>query len=146
MSDNEEGDDMYGVSKYDYDRTGKGHRLSMGKGKFKDTQDMMNMTNPEERFLIVLETVLRENSSKLKIQDSELDSMIQKLSDHAQNDPNIRYRNPLCYILGYIVTNGGRSIDMAKFTMIVKNLKQFEGSNITEPDVIRYGRYWIANS
>ena len=54
------------------------------------------------------------------------------------------YKNPTCFILGYISTNGGSSISKEKLFRMYSLIDEIDSSsNIQPPDVIRYCTLWI---
>lgn len=58
---------------------------------------------------------------------------------------NIEFKNPLCFILGYWLSDNGREINNSKnkqIPRICKN-KLLVEYNIKHEDIIRYARYWI---
>jgi hypothetical protein len=72
-----------------------------------------------------------------------------------EKSANLRYivkKNPTLYILGYVITNGGRAIDKERFDTLTNkrnmslirsvNTIYFKGE-ITPPDVLRYCRLWM---
>ena len=59
---------------------------------------------------------------------------------------NTKYKNPLGYVLGYIVSNGTGNINRESLEKVFSKLDKFNElyptANIKKADVIRYGRYW----
>jgi len=54
------------------------------------------------------------------------------------------YKNPTCFILGYIATDGGRSISKEKLFKMYRLIDEIDSStNIQPPDIIRYSTLWI---
>lgn len=62
--------------------------------------------------------------------------------DKARN--KINYLNTTCLLLGYYITNGGKSeISKEKLQKVVKILPKI--TEISAPDLVRYCRFWITN-
>ena len=61
----------------------------------------------------------------------------------ASNLENVKYLNPTAYILGFISTNGGKSIDKKIINKVFNNLDKLKDESVKKPDVIRYARFWI---
>ena len=54
------------------------------------------------------------------------------------------YKNPLCFIFGYIATEGGSVINEKKLYELYNNIETVDSTgNIQPPDIIRYCTLWI---
>ena len=75
----------------------------------------------------------------LFIGKKDIESIKDVIIDRAPS--KINYINTTCLLLGYYITNGGKTIiNKEKFDKIVKILPKIP--DITAPDVIRYARFW----
>src|SRR3989344_4093162 len=112
-----------------FERTGTGFitGTKIIGGPLEKIQERLNrtITSPEERFLEAVNAIVRTMISDGKLNLSEGD--ISVLLETAQNSMNIRYKNPTAYILGYVATNGGVTMDkksVMKAISISKKLPQ----------------------
>lgn len=72
------------------------------------------------------------------------DSEIQYMTETARNvTSKIEFKNPIAYVLGYIASSGGKEITVGNVKKAFKKLKS--DMAVTQPDVIRYARYWMLN-
>ena len=60
----------------------------------------------------------------------------------ANNLDKIKYLNPTAYIIGYIVTNGGKKIDKKLLKKSFTKLNLLTDDSVKPADVVRYARYW----
>lgn len=60
----------------------------------------------------------------------------------ANNLDKIKYLNPTAYIVGYIVTNGGKEIDKKLLKKSFTKLNLLTDDSVKPADVVRYARYW----
>lgn len=98
---------------------------------------------PEERFNVYVEAISRSLNSDgiFTIEQKDINTMLERSS----MIQNIKYRNPTAFILGYLASKGGVSIDKKRINNIFENMKipEITEQGITKPDVIRYARYWM---
>ena len=73
--------------------------------------------------------------------DYQLNFLLEKIN----SIKNVRFKNPLGYVLGYYVNDisniGNKYINKTKFKKIKKIVKA-ESEVISLPDIIRYSRMW----
>ncbi len=97
--------------------------------------------SPEDRFLINVDGISRKWSDAriLPLQNSDIDIMLNK----SQLMPNIKYKNPTAFILGYWATQGGMNYDnlMSVINNVLPELNNDGG--VYPEDVIRYARNWV---
>jgi hypothetical protein len=56
----------------------------------------------------------------------------------------VEFKNPTGYVLGYIVTDGGKRITKKNVDFVFKTiLPTVQDKSVKEPDVIRYSRLWL---
>lgn len=56
-----------------------------------------------------------------------------------------QYKNPTAYVLGYMASNGGESINKQNFNNILKTaLKSVSDKSVQSEDVLRYARLWLS--
>jgi hypothetical protein len=114
-------------------------------GNFANIQRNINnmVSDPVERFSLYVDAAARNLSSKF---DGLLSSEdIVEMIEHVRNIKNVEYKNPVGYILGYIASRGGYSINEKAVENIFVNVLPVVNnmSRVTEPDVIRYARLWL---
>jgi Family of unknown function (DUF5770) len=122
-----------------YERTGPSGKLAeLLSGQTKDKRK----ESPTDRFLIAVDAISREFESNgiAKISDSDITKMLEK----SQDISDIKYKNPTCWILGYLASSGGSSLDKKRVLKVIDDiLPQISKSDGVEaPDVIRYARFW----
>ena len=97
--------------------------------------------SPLEKFnsrLYNITTTFNDNHYIIITQD-ELNMMKNKAEEYKK----IEFLNPVAYVLGFFVTNGGDNIDERKLIQVYQQLDHFGSDDkITKPDVIRYARLW----
>lgn len=115
-------------------------------GKMGDIQRKLNKIDlqPRERFILQVNAIynnLTENGI-ISLVDGEIDAIL----DRAEYIPNIQYKNPTAYILGYMANAGSarNKLNRKNVENILRNVlpKIPADAGITEPDVIRYARLW----
>lgn len=97
---------------------------------------------PEDRFIIKLNTqclAMREDKTA-DISDKDIDTMLEK----TRQISDLKYKNPLAYILGYIATKGGKSLKVADVKDVIKNILPSVATegDVAPQDVVRYARFW----
>lgn len=99
--------------------------------------------SPTDKFYIkAYQTVSKINDGgTIKITQQDMRIM----ADKSLNVKELQYKNPVGYILGYIVSMGGQKIDSARLKKVIDDILPLVGEDggIEPPDVIRYARYWI---
>ena len=97
---------------------------------------------------------LGENSNKyVRVGDRGIETVCNKID---RMDKQVAGKlNPIAFILGYFVTDGGIGIDGKSMDVVLKNLNNIivdavsneEGDDqigkVTAPDVVRYARFWM---
>jgi hypothetical protein len=98
--------------------------------------------SPEDRFLINTDAMCRRLNSEniVKISQTDINNMLEKTVDIV----GLRYKNYVGYILGYIASQGGKSMNAEQIKYVIKTiLPQIgEEGGIAPADVVRYARYW----
>ena len=99
--------------------------------------------SPEDRFLIAVDALSRRITSdtSFKLTQNDINIMLEKTS----NIVGLRYKNPAGYILGYLATKGGVSMDPGVVSSVIKYVlpSVADDSGLAPPDVIRYSRFWL---
>lgn len=146
--DDYEGEDtvrVYTAEANAYSRVGHGGRLTtvISEGPMKDIQQLADMTNPEEKFLILLTQSAQSMIEKhdIKISDQDIEIMADKVSLIS----DIQYKNPTAFILGYIATQPRKNMNNVKH-VINHILPKIEEGGVKPPDVVRYSRFWLTLS
>lgn len=137
-------DNYFGVDVNAYGRTGRGTGMMktvVGDGKMADIQRMVDMSNPEEKFKIILDAVARMmiESYNIQLSEANLDEILTRVSSVRK----IQHKNPTAFVLGYIATRGGKNMKNVRNT-IENILPLLEDSSITGPDVVRYSNLWMS--
>lgn len=98
------------------------------------------VTNPIEKFKIVVEAVYNKIKSSARISEGDLRVMMDKVSSiHL-----VQYKNPPAYVLGYIASKGGKEITKERVELsetLIPAISEKEEA-ITPPDIIRYAVFW----
>lgn len=98
--------------------------------------------DPADRFAIYVDAISRSliNRDIVKLSQDDIESMLMPI----RNIKNVEHKNPTAYILGYIASQGGRSLQHQIVEKVLKvMLPSVEDSSVKEPDVIRYARFWM---
>ena len=97
---------------------------------------------PEDRFLINVDSLSRRMTSEniWKMTETDITYMLEKTSQIV----GLKYKNYVGYVLGYIATQGGRSMKNENIMNVInKILPRLEDEGgVKAPDVIRYSRFW----
>ena len=103
------------------------------------------LQTPLEKFIINIRKVTdkildnRYIDSRL-FNKNDLNQIISSI--HLFSKPE--YKNPTCFVFGYIATSGGRKIDYDTLIKLYKIIdKVDETKNIKDADIIRYCTLWI---
>lgn len=106
---------------------------------FSDEQKRRENLTPEERFLIFSDAISRK-LNVYKLGNRDIDNILEKTKDIK----NLKYKNPTAYVLGYVVSEGGKIINYERFDRVVnEELPDFKGSGVEPADVLRYARFWL---
>ena len=147
------GDDGLQDNWGDWDRVGVGldHPLLMNTklGGLKDKDNIAKMqerffkiyASDDEKFAHILEAVYYHYGDLLGdgLGREDLINML----DAIYGFQNIYFKNPTCYLFGYyIVRQQKADIDRNKLAIVLDLIKN--STDVTEIDVIRYCRLWIA--
>jgi len=125
-----------------FDRTGVGRLgTEIVGGKIGDLQKRMDreMSSPEDRFSMYVDAISRklEGDGIVHISNTDIETMLDKIPEIK----DVKYKNPTAYILGFLASRGGRSMD--NVSNIIKNVvPSVKDVGVEAPDVIRYARYW----
>lgn len=99
---------------------------------------LKNVTNPIEAFRIRLGIVF----SKIPNHVSNIEK--QAMLDRVAEIPDIRYKNPEGYVLGYIASQGGRKMTVESYKRALLLLDRVnDKDSLTPPDIVRYGAFWL---
>ena len=149
----EEGDGGFQDNFVDWDRVGMGldHPLLMNTklGGLKDKDNIAKMqerffkiyASDDEKFAHILEAVYYHYGDLLGdgLGREDLINML----DAVYGFQNIYFKNPTCYLFGYYIVRPQKAnIDRDKLATVLDLIKT--STDVTEIDVIRYCRLWIA--
>ena len=97
--------------------------------------------DPEERFKrhvgAISHSITEDGFYDISVDDRN------KMCRIASNLDNVKYLNATAYILGFLATNGGRSIDEKTIKHIFTILPRLTDDSVKPPDVLRYARFWL---
>lgn len=70
---------------------------------------------------------------------------IKVMLEKTKQIPGLRFKNPTAYILGYIASQGGKTLEPEDINHVAEDiLPQIDKTGgITKPDIVRYARYWF---
>ena len=98
--------------------------------------------SPEDRFLINTDAMCRRLNSEniAKISETDINNILEKTVDIV----GLKYKNHVGYILGYIASQGGKSLKPEQIKLVIKNIlpQVAEEGGLSPPDVVRYARFW----
>lgn len=127
-----------------YDRVGPSGKLaSLLQSGLPHKKGKREAILPRDRFLIGLDAIGRRigEDNVASISEQDINIMLEK----AATSPNIEYKNPLAFILGYLASKGGQSLKQPTVNSVIKNiLPKLDGeAGVEPPDVVRYARWWF---
>tara|TARA_Y100000389_G_C17406444_1_gene488347 strand:+ start:202 stop:696 length:495 start_codon:yes stop_codon:yes gene_type:complete len=102
-------------------------------GKINDKLNILSRTD-NEAFSFKVAAIAKN----FNINYNEINSILTEI----YKIKNIKYKNPTAFVVGYLVTRGGKKINKNEITKLIKNKNLIE-SNIKGPDILRYARFWI---
>lgn len=98
--------------------------------------------SPEDRFLINTDALCRRLNSEnvIKITEMDITNMLEKTTQVI----GLRYKNYVAYILGYLASQGGKTLKIDQVKFIIKNVLPRVGDEggLAPADVVRYARFW----
>ena len=89
-----------------------------------------------DKFHIIMGISLSKINRIFELSEQDMDILI----DQSYKINKVRFKNPICYILGYCLIQN-KNISMNRLNTVIKNIGKF--NDITVEDVIRYARYWL---
>lgn len=127
-----------------YERVGHGGKLNeLLIGTNYGDKPSHEVISPEDRFLIYVDANARRFNTDhiVEITDNDINTMLEK----SKLIPEVKYKNPIAYILGYLASNGGSELKHDRVMYIIRRiLPKLDGEGgVMAPDVIRYARYWV---
>lgn len=115
-----------------------------GKTRLSDLQKRATMEglSYEQTFNNYIDAIARKINSDTEFKLSEGD--IEILQNRTRNIKYIKNINPIGYVIGYIVSKGGTTIEKKLFNKVINKLTlEFPEANLEQADVLRYGRFWV---
>lgn len=106
------------------------------------TKEQHKNATIEDRFKSAVNTAFLDlkGENLIRISDADLRILIEKID---QITVGVKYKNPTCYILGYVATSGGTKMNKSGMDTVLKIVPKLDKKlGIEPPDVIRYARYW----
>jgi hypothetical protein len=99
------------------------------------------VTNPIEKFKIIVNAVFNESKFSAGMGEGDLKVMMDKVPSINK----VQFKNPPCYVLGYIASRGGREITKERLDLAESLISDMSTKEdvITPPDIIRYAVFWL---
>lgn len=146
FGDYEEGEQEFQAEAKAFERVGPSGKLSellsspnVVEGIGKKGREIISQ---EDRFLINTDAMCRRlNSDNIaKLTESDINNLL----ENTQKIVGLKYKNYVGYILGYLASQGGRTLKVEQVRYVIKNIlpQLGEEGGITPADVVRYARYW----
>lgn len=137
------GEDEYGIEAKAFERASLGGKLAelMTSTLTDKKKGERNKLTPEDRFLIGVDAECRRLTEEGEVlTQDDIDNMLEK----SQSLKGLKYKNVSAYILGYIASNGGKSLEKKKVMRVLNDVLPMlkKTSGVEKPDVIRYARLW----
>lgn len=114
-----------------------------GVGDLMITSDSITQ-DPSDHFKLKVNAIARNliENRNVNLNENDITVLLDKVEKIKEKGFNIGFINPSAYILGYIASNGGTGIVLNNITKVFQNVLKLVDS-VTEPDVVRYARFWI---
>jgi hypothetical protein len=129
-----------------YERAGFGELTELlGYSTLPSLEGAREITDPIDRFVSMVYAVSKNisDSGKMQITDNEIIEMLSKVRLNLVK--HVVYKNPLAYVLGFVVTRGGGNINTSVFNTIVNIILPYiltTENTVLPEDVVRYARFW----
>jgi hypothetical protein len=98
--------------------------------------------SPEDRFLINTDALCRRMNSEgiTRISESDINIILEKTTLIV----NLRYKNYVAYILGYLASSGGKNMKVENVKNVIDRILPHvsEEGGVQPADVVRYARFW----
>ena len=136
MSDYEDYDDGMRSEVRAFERAGGGGRLAELLSVSLEQYDE-GRGSPEDRFLVNVDAFGR----RLELTKNDIDNLLTK----SQSVDDLKYKNYVAYVLGYVATRGGTKTDKGSMEEAFRRLEELgvdDRMGVARPDVVRYARYW----
>jgi len=97
---------------------------------------------PEDRFLINADALCRRLNGDSVVKLTELD--ITNILESTTRAVGIEYKNYAGYVLGYIASQGGKTLKVPQVQHVIKDILPYvaEEGGLAPADVVRYARFW----
>ena len=97
--------------------------------------------DPVHRFKIFVDVVMKDVRNQGEIHITDRDAL--EINRYVDMVPNAEYKNPLAYILGYLVLDDRQhAVDKTKLSRMTPKLDTLS-IQINAADVLRYARLWL---
>jgi len=107
-----------------------------------DPKKRMRDMSPEDRFLIFTDAMCRKMDAEgiVRLPEKDITNILEK----TRLIPDLKYKNHVAYILGYIASEGGRSIRVDRVRFVIDKVLPSVGQEggVEPADVVRYAKYW----
>ena len=140
QDDKDEWDNIYKPEMKVKERVGlPGSVMVVSKPKTRLENSQMD---PLDRFRFYVDGICRSlKSYQVSITEQDIEKML-VISAELEN---IGYKNPTGYVLGYLVTDGGKKMNKLSFDNIIKTVLPHSEhqESVLPADIIRYSRLWM---
>jgi hypothetical protein len=139
--DEDYGDDEYGEPQNKFQESIKAwERVGFGTSNLLDSsgKNLKGLEDPVDRFKNSIISISLNFKNYIEIDSSDIENLINNLDKLKY----IHHKNPTGYVLGYIVTKGGKKINNKLFDQVNNDILP-NLSNIKTEDIIRYSRLWL---
>lgn len=125
-----------------FERVGASGKLAELLSTPLDDINKRSVISPEDRFLINTDAFCRRLNAEniYPLTEIDINAVLEKTTDILQ----LKYKNYVAYVLGYIASQGGRELKVDKVKNIITNIlpKLADEGGVYPADVVRYARYW----
>lgn len=153
MSDDDYGEyediQEYGEERNVFERAGPRNKLE----EIAEVSIDSKTKSIDQRFFEIIDKTCREmiDLNMNLISENDIDILLETAKNKV---PGLKFKNPIGFIYGYIVTKGGRDMkpEYAKKIIFPENERSdiskyrqqlFKNNGIEPPDIIKYGRLWL---
>lgn len=108
------------------------------------TKSIRDIHDPKERFQAQIDAISRSLADITDSTDSISEQDILDMGDMTSRVNKIEYKNPTCYVLGYIASTKGTKITQKSVDHVFdKILPYIKDKSVKQEDVLRYARLWL---
>ena len=125
-----------------FERTGQSGKLAELLSVPLEDINKRGAISREDRFLINTDAFCRRLDSEniAKLTETDINNILQTTTKVIE----LQYKNFVAYVLGYIATQGGKSLKVENVKNVIEKILPQIGDEggVQGPDIVRYARYW----